>query len=70
MEKQRADITVEDHGTIAVFELNTDAARDWVAEHVIVEGWQGIGKHRFGVEPRFGIEIMFEALNAGLTVET
>lgn len=67
---RQPDLTVEDQGTVVLFEMNTHEGYTWVKDHVVVESWQTMGKHRFAVDPRFALEIMFAALNDGLSVET
>jgi hypothetical protein len=41
MVKKTVDVNVENHGSIFLFRLNTQAARDWVAEHVPEPMWFG-----------------------------
>lgn len=69
-QQQQADLTIDDQGTVVVFEMGTFEGYDWVKSHVVVEGWQTLGRNRFAVDPRFALEIMFAALADGLTVET
>ena len=63
------DITISTAGSVTVFQLNTDAARNWVEEAVEVPGWCWLGRDRFGVDHRAGFELAFLADDAGLEVE-
>lgn len=38
-----SDFRVTDHGSVVAFQPLTQAAKDWVAEHVQLESWQWMG---------------------------
>jgi hypothetical protein len=66
MRKQKADVTVENHGTIFLFRPWTDAAREWIEEHVDGEAlWFG---GALAVEHRYAYDLAHGMLNDGLTV--
>lgn len=47
----RIDFRVHSHGTIWTFEPLTEAAKDFTANELAVEGWQWLGP-AFGVDHR------------------
>lgn len=65
MEKQ-TDVSVSNHGSVFLFALLTDEARDWVRENVSED------RMMFGsslaVEPRFALELANGMREAGLKV--
>lgn len=46
------DFTVIDYGTLVVFDLRTDAAREWVGENVQDPGCQWLGTTMFAADHR------------------
>ncbi len=61
-----ADVTVENHGSIYLFQLHTQAARDWVAENVHEPLWFG---NALACEPRCAHELAGGMDSDGLIVE-
>lgn len=43
LQTEQVDVTVENHGTIFVFRLHTDAAREWADENVEVPDYMQMG---------------------------
>lgn len=69
MTKQHApDVTVSNHGSIMMFEVNTEAAREWFEENVPTESWQWMG-HSLAVEPRYAENLVAGIVEAGMTVD-
>jgi hypothetical protein len=62
VEKQ-PDVTIANHGTVALLTPITAAAREWVEEHVQIESWQRLAGS-IACEPR-----CLEDLIAGLQAE-
>lgn len=62
------DIKVWREGTVVAFEVRTERAREWVAEHVQLESWQWIGT-AFAVEHRFAEDLIEGMSEAGLILE-
>lgn len=60
------DVTVENHGSIWLFRLQTDAARAWVEEHVSEESTMFGGA--LAVEHRFGSDLVLGMRGDGLLV--
>jgi len=63
----QVDINVDDEGSVFLFTPVTKLAREWVAQHLSLEGWQWMG-HSFGVEHRFVAPIVEGMLADGLRV--
>lgn len=61
------DITVTNCGTLALINLHTPAAREWVDEAVEVPSWAWMGLG-FGCEPRLVETLLLGAEDAGLEV--
>ena len=61
------DFTIENHGSIWLLSTNTDAASDWVTEH-IPDDAQTWGPS-IVVEPRYVDNIVAGIQAAGLTIE-
>ena len=61
------DVVVRNSGSVCLFEPVTPAAKDWVAEHVQLEGCQWLGAS-FAVEHRFASGLAEGMLEAGLEV--
>lgn len=61
------DVQVENHGSIFLFRILTDAAQSWVDENVSEEAqWMGNG---LAVEHRYAEDLAQGMLNAGLNVK-
>lgn len=59
MSKKTVDVVVENHGTIFLFRLLTDAATKWVEEHVSEPNWFGPAlavEHRFASDLAAGMQ--------------
>lgn len=69
MSEQSPDVTVENHGSLFVFTILTDAANEWVSENVQTEPHQWLGDHTLAVEHRYAHDIAQGMLDAGLEVE-
>lgn len=67
MARLAVDVRVENHGSLYVFQPLTAAAREWVDEHVALEGWQWIGGG-FAVEPRYAHDLEHGMIVDGLEV--
>lgn len=63
-----ADVDVAGHGSVFVFGLKTDAAREWVNENVALEDWQWFGQSRFAVDHRYAAPLAHAMREAGLVV--
>ncbi len=61
------DMQFSNHGSIWIMEPLSDAAREWVSEH-IPEDAQAWGKNGIVIEHRYVYDIMVGATNDGLTV--
>lgn len=65
--KAQADLTVEDHGTIALLRPLTRRAGIWLHEHVSSEPWQWLGL-AVAAEPRTVPDVVAGARADGLVV--
>src|SRR5262245_17232144 len=65
----RADLIVENHGSIAIIRGMTDAGYAWVEANVSSEGFQPFGLGARLAEPRYVQDIINGAEHDGLTVE-
>jgi hypothetical protein len=63
-----ADLTIYGGGTVFLLSANTDAGREWIAEHISSEPWQQFGP-AIAVEHRYIENIVAGAQSDGLTVE-
>lgn len=61
------DVTVENHGSIFLFALHTDAAREFVREHVDPDAMRFAGK--LVVEHRFAHDLADGMVEHGLEVK-
>ncbi len=61
-----ADVTVENHGSIILFRLHTQAARDWVEANVHEPIWFG---NALACEPRCAHALAGGMDSEGLVVE-
>ena len=63
------DFGVENHGTLWLFIILTDHAREFVAEHVAIPDhmWQG-GDDVFAVEHGCGMDLVNGIVEHGLTI--
>lgn len=64
-----ADVTILDEGTVVLFQLNTDAAKEFVAESVELASWQWICDRGFAVDHRCAGNLIAGFEDCGLTVE-
>ncbi len=66
------DVEMSNCGSVALFDLLTVRARDWVAENVNTDPWQWRGTCTFAVEYRYArylaTKMVEEGLNLGLGV--
>lgn len=63
---KRADIHVENHGSLFLLHMETNAAREWIADNVSSEYQVWCGA--IVVEPRYVQDIVAGAREAGLEV--
>lgn len=62
------DVTISNHGSIFLFQPNTQIAVDWIRENVQTEETQFMG-HALVVEPRYAEDLAFGMQSEGLEVE-
>jgi hypothetical protein len=62
------DVTIQNEGTISLFHLNTNAAREWVSANVYSEDRQIFGD-ALAVEHRFADDVLIGMLDSDLEVE-
>jgi len=60
------DVTVQNEGTIFLFHLHTDAAREWVGEYVPDPAWFG---ESLAVEHRYARDLAQGMLDDGLVLQ-
>lgn len=65
--QDKADALVENHGTIMLICLNSQAARDWADDNIGTDA-QYFGRHSLVVEPRYAHPIVAGMREAGLEV--
>lgn len=69
VEQVQPDVSVANHGSICMISALTDAAKDWVDEHVPLEDWQMWGAGvTFSCEPRCVQNLIDGMMNDGLLV--
>jgi hypothetical protein len=61
------DVRVENHGTVLMFRVLTDAAEEWVDDHLDLEPWQWLG-NGFAVNHHYASDIITGMSRAGLTI--
>lgn len=61
------DVSVENHGSIFVFQPRSERGRTWIDEHVEAEDWQWWGGGLV-VEPRYARDLADGMLGDGLEV--
>ncbi len=65
----KPDVKVSNHGSLCLISALSDAAKDWVNEHVVIESWQmwdsGLS---FVCEPRYIDDLVFGMREEGLVV--
>jgi hypothetical protein len=66
MAERVADVTVENHGSLLLFRLNTDEAREWVDEYVADDAQYFGGA--LVVEPRYASNLANGMADDGLEV--
>lgn len=64
----QGDLSLQDHGSVVLVQMNTDAGLTWVKENLETEGWQWLGVF-VAIEPRAAEQIVQAAEAAGITVE-
>jgi hypothetical protein len=63
------DVSINNHGSVCMVSALTDAAKDWVNEHVHLEDWQMWGAGvTFACEPRYVDNLIDGMVNDGLLV--
>lgn len=67
LESAAVDVAISNEGTIVVFEPLTDAAREWIGEHVQPDSWQWLAG-RLAVEHRYAFVLIEGMRGDGLTV--
>lgn len=67
--KAKTDIQITNCGNIFMFAMLTKAARDWVEEHVQLEGYQFMGKESFAVEHSYAENLADGMMGDGLVVQ-
>jgi hypothetical protein len=65
---QRADLRVENHGSIVILRGMTDAGYAWIEEHCSDGGYQPFGLGARLCEPRYAFDIVRGAVDDGLLV--
>lgn len=65
--QDKADALVENHGSIMIIRLNSQAARDWADDNIGTDA-QYFGRHGLVVEPRYAHPIVAGMREAGLEV--
>lgn len=60
------DFRVVDEGSVWLVYLESEAARNWVAENVEVPGWAWMGRHSFAADWRPARDLVQGMLNDGL----
>jgi hypothetical protein len=65
---RRADISIDNQGTIVRFTILTEAASVWVADNVQLESYQWLGGRSFAVDRRFAPALVEGLAGAGLQV--
>jgi hypothetical protein len=61
------DFYFANHGSVSLLTPLTDAAKDWIDEHLTVEPWQRLG-NGIAIEPRYAGLILIDLEADGLTV--
>lgn len=64
----KADVQVLNGGSVVMVKPVTQAAQEWVDEHVVLEDWQWMGG-AFAVEPRYLDNLLVGMEIDGLTVQ-
>jgi hypothetical protein len=63
-----ADVIVSNRGTVALFQLNTDAAKAFVDKKVELDGWQWLGNRSFAVDSRYAADLIAGMQGYGLII--
>jgi len=66
---ENPDIRVEDYGSIVLLRPTDAAAREWLADHCVVESWSWFGG-ALACEPRTAAAIVRGAVADGLAVRS
>lgn len=62
------DFAIANHGTVWLFKLNTDAAKDYAGEHLGIEDWQWCGSDAFFTDWRPGRDLAHHLAGEGFVV--
>jgi hypothetical protein len=62
------DVNVSNQGTVFLFTLNTQAAKDWVKEHLQLASWQWTGNRSFAVDHHYAENLCHGMRGDGLVV--
>lgn len=65
MAEPKYDVYVQREGTLFLFRVLSDAAQEWIDEHVSAEAWSWMG-NGLAVEPRYAVDLAQGMLDAGL----
>lgn len=68
-EQRQSDFLVVPHGSVWTFEPLTDAAKDFTATDLEVQGWQWLG-HVFGVDHRLANDLAMALEEKGFVLES
>lgn len=63
------DVLVTNEGTVFRFEMQTDAAREWVAAYVDIPGWARLSPDVFAVDHRMAGPLADGMIDAGLVLQ-
>ena len=66
-QSKSADVEVRNSGSVIMVAPVTKAAKDWVAQHLSLEGWQWLG-NAFAVDPHYINDLIDGMAGDGLHV--
>lgn len=69
MNTGQADLALEYHGSVVVFEINTPEADAWALSRDDLQGWMWLGRHRFAIDTSMSAAWLDAMLADGLSVE-
>ncbi len=64
-----ADVNVENHGSLFLFQLNNEGAQKWVDENVYAPDRLGLGEGMLIVEARYAADIAEAMVREGFEVK-
>ena len=67
--KDGVDVEVTDQGTIVLFTLHSERAKEWVQENVETESWQWLGDVSFAVDHRMAMSLVAGFVDEGMQVD-